>query len=317
MQLREDESPRQQLLSQVIDDHVLETLREKSRNDTHFQAHLNLTTASGAGSWIHAVPAKALGTHVDPTLYPTMVKRWLRIPLFDREFHCPLCDEVVDRFGDHCLTCALGGDRTKRHNRLRNEVFHLCNSAGLNPELERPGLLEPRPLDGAAQDSGADRDPNQRRRPADVFLPRRCRGLPAALDLAFTSGLRGDMVHRTAEDGSTATKWYEAYKRSYLNTETTCQENGIAFIPIICEADGGGWGPAAQAVWSELAKHKSAMTGEPSSITATQLLQSLGPILHKENARAILCRSQCNTDSDFRELLEASAACSFSDVTHL
>ena len=92
------------------------------------------------------------------------------------------------------------------------------------------------------------------------------------------------MVHRTAEDGSTATKWYEAYKRSYLNTETTCQENGITFIPIICEADGGGWGPAAQAVWSELAKHKSAMTGEPSSITATQLLQSLGLILHKENA---------------------------------
>ena len=316
LQLSEDPCPRQQLLSKFIDDQLLDTIREESSTNTHFQAHLNLTTASGAGSWLHAVPAKALGTHVDPSLYKTMIQRWIRQPLFETEFHCPLCDEVVDRFGDHCLTCACGGDRTKRYNLLRNEVYFLCNSAGLNPELERQGLLQPLPPVSTVQDSGVDRDPNLLRRPADIYLPRWRRGLPAALDLAVTSGLRNDLVDRTAQDGTTAVKSYEAFKRSYLNTESSCKENGITFIPIICKADGGGWGQAAHAVWGELAKYKSSMTGESSSITATHLLQSLGLILHRENARAILRRSHDNIDSNFRELLAASAACNSSETMY-
>ena len=79
-----------------------------------------------------------------------MIQRWLRVPFYDSAFHCSYCDEVIDRYGDHCLTCAVGGDRTKRHNLIRNEVYNQCESAGLNPELERPGLLQPRPTIGAA-----------------------------------------------------------------------------------------------------------------------------------------------------------------------
>ena len=309
---REDPFPRQQILSQAIDSQMSDSIRGEAGNNTHFQAHLNLTTVSGAGSWLHTVPSKALGTNVDPLLYKTMIQRWLRLPLYEAEFHCPFCDEVVDRYGDHCLTCSCGGDRTKRHNLLRNEVFHMCNSAGLNPELERSGLLQPRPLAGALQESGADRDPNTHRRPADVYLPRWRRGTPAALDLAVTSGLKRDMVQKPIEDGSSAVRAYEVFKRSYMDTETKCQEEGINFIPIICEADGGGWGPAAHAVWSELAKHKSVLTGESNSITATHLLQSLGLILHKENARAILRRSPSSVNRDYSELLAASVACDFS-----
>lgn len=152
-------------------------------------------------------------------------------------------------------------------------------------------------------------DPNALWRPSDIYLPRWRRGVPAALDLAVTSGLRRDIVHRSAEDGSAAVTAYKVFKRSYLATETTCQEEGFSFIPIICEADGGGWGPAAHAVWSELAKYKSVLTGEQSSTIATRLLQSLGLILHKENARAILRRSPHKTNWDFSELLAASEAC--------
>ena len=96
-----------------------------------------------------------------------------------------------------------------------------------------------------------------------------------------------------------------------MNTANICQEEGIVFIPIICEADGGGWGPAAHAVWSELAKYKSVLTGERDSITACHLLQCLGLILHRENARAILRRSYSSNmaNEDIRELLAASVAC--------
>ena len=171
IQLAEDTRPRQQIMSQAIDSSTLKNIRERDLNNVHFQAHLNNITASGSGSWLHAVPSKALGTHADPLLFRTMVQRRLRVQIYDSEFHCPYCDEVVDKYGDHCLTCACGGDRTKRHNLIRNEVFHFCNSAGLSPELERPGLLQPRPLAGVAQDNGSKRDTNGNRRPADVFLP--------------------------------------------------------------------------------------------------------------------------------------------------
>ena len=310
-QLQPDEAmrPRQQDLSKEIDSYTMSNIKEEKRNNTFYMAHLNHTSASGASSWLHSVPSKALRTHIDGQLYTIMVQRWLRVPLFEVEFHCPYCDEMVDRYGDHCLTCACGGDRTKRHNLLRNEVFHLCNSSGLNPELEKPDLLQQRPLIGAAYESGASRDPNTNRRPADVYLPRWRRGAAAALDLAVTSGLRSDIVRNSAEDGTSAVKAYEERKRSYMDTEAICQEEGISFIPIICEADGGGWGPAAHRVWSVLAKNKSVRSGEYVSTTIAHMLQSLGLILHRENARSILRRHQNNLSQDCRELLAASVAC--------
>ena len=309
LQFDDNTCPRQQTLSHAIDSHTLESIREFNKNDVRFQAHLNHTSASGAGLWLHSIPSKALNTHTDGQLFRIMVQRWLRVQLYEEEFHCPYCDEIVDRYADHCLTCACGGDRTKRHNLLRNEVFYLCNSSGLSPELERPGLLELRPLIGVTQESGARRDPNVNRRPADVYIPRWRRGAPAALDLAVTSGLRNDLVTKSAEDGSAAVNAYEDFKRTYLNTEAICQQEGITFIPLVCEADGGGWGPAAHRVWSVLAKYKSVRTGEQDSTIATHLLQSLGLILHRENARAILRRTPNSLGRDCSELLAASATC--------
>ena len=80
-----DTCPRQQTLSHAIDSNTLETIHEASRNNVHFQAHINHTTASGAGSWLHTVPAKALGTDVDPLLFRTMIQQWLRVPIQESE----------------------------------------------------------------------------------------------------------------------------------------------------------------------------------------------------------------------------------------
>ena len=188
-------------------------------------------------------------------------------------------------------------------------MFYFCNSAGLNPELERPGLLQQRPTDGSSQENGANRDLISDRRPADVYLPRWNRGTPAALDFAVTSGLRSDKVDRSAVDGSAVTIAYEDLKRSHLDTEVKCREEGITFIPLICEADGGGWGPAAHKVWSLLAKYKAIIAGEQDSIIVNRLLQSLGLILHRENARSILRRSPRSLGRDCSGLLAASVAC--------
>ena len=129
------------------------------------------------------------------------------------------------------------------------------------------------------------------------------------MDFAITSGLRSDIVARSTEDVSIATKIYEDSKRSHLNTEAMCREEGVIFIPVIGEADGGGWGPEAHKVWNELAKHKAIASGEQVSTVVGKLLQSLSLILHRENARSILRRSPMKVGRDSSELLAASAAC--------
>ena len=68
-------------------------------------------------------------------------------------------------------------------------------------------------------------------------------------------------------------------------------------------------GPTAHKVWSELAKHKALASGEQDSTHVSQLLQSLGLILHRENARSILRRAPRSFGHDCRELLTASAIC--------
>ena len=105
--------------------------------------------------------------------------------------------------------------------------------------------------------------------------------------------------------------YMQNYKRTYLDTEIAYRKEGITFIPLVSEADGGGWGPAGQAVWKELAKQKSIVSGKPDSITAGHLLQTLGIILNRENARVILHHSLNNyseNNQEFRALLAASVA---------
>eukprot|EP00959_Pyramimonas_sp_CCMP1952_P173953 3634938-Pyramimonas_sp.AAC.1 len=47
----------------------------------------------------------------------------------------------MDVWLDHAIACYCHGDRTKRHNALRNQGFFDAQAAGFaRAELERPGL---------------------------------------------------------------------------------------------------------------------------------------------------------------------------------
>ena len=225
-----------------------------------------------------------------------MLRRWLRIPFAGEDWSCPCCDGVLDRFGDHALVCCCGGDRTRRHNLIRNMVFHAAQSASLHPELEKPGLLPPRPLQGSTHENGSPAEVHQSspslRRPADVYVPRWRSGPPAAWDFAVTSGMRLDAVIDSARDPEIALNRYEDFKCSHMDTKAQCDAQGITFVPMVLEAVGGGWGKTARGVWSELAKTSALAFGElqTDDTAAVQLLQRLSMTLHRENARACLRR---------------------------
>ena len=137
------------------------------------------------------------------------------------------------------------------------------------------------------------------RRPADVYVPRWRRGTPAALDFAVTSGLRGHSLAASVRDASTAVVAYEGLKADHLDTKAHCLSEGIAFIPMVMEACGGGWGVEAMKVWTELAKTKALASGELASKVTTQSLQILSVALHRENARAVIRRMPLSAEVAF------------------
>ena len=109
-----------------------------------------------------------------------------------------------------------GGDRVRRHNRLRSIVAARARAAGLTVEVEKAGLLPLRPEDDGVDAGG--RGAGQRR-PADVWVAQWGLHGAAAFDIAVTSGLRAVAVlAESTRSGSAAVEAYEARKRTYLHT---------------------------------------------------------------------------------------------------
>ena len=286
----------QKELSKAIDQRAFGQLSCASSACQSRRAHLGLVSASGAGLYLQAVPSKEARLNNEPALFVAMLRRRLRMPFAEEQQECPCCDGVLDRFGDHALVCCGGGDRTRRHNLLRNMAYHAAASANLNPELEKPGLLPQRPFFGSLYEHGGsisdgDSSPSARR-PADVYIPRWQGGPPAAWDFAVTSGLRLDALADSVHGPETVLTKYEDHKCSFQDTKARCLEQGITFTPLIVEAVGGGWSRSARCVWSELAKSSALATGEleTASTCAVMLQQRLAMTLHRENARACLRR---------------------------
>ena len=300
---------KQRVLSSCVDAATLKKLVDPQNSNLTFRAHMSLMGLDGAGTWLHTIPSEALGTKVGPQLFIPMLQRRLRMPVYEEPFFCPLCDCVMDVWGDHALTCSCGGDRTKRHNLVRNVGVRLATAAGWRPEPEKPGLLRPRPAQGNLFEDGSEvrevgRGP-EARRPADIYVPRWDLGGAAALDFAVTSGLRTDLLEQTAADGLSCLKSYEQAKKSFQDTFNHCASEGITFVPMIAEAHSGAWGPEATKVWLKLCKAISLVSGESAAIEALRARQNLGLTIHRETARAILRRSPVSFNSDCRDAAKA------------
>ena len=280
----------QKKLSEAVDQRSLAGLRHSACR----RAHLDVVGAEGAGMCMHAAPSRSARLDSETALFVGMLRRRLRIPFADGDTQCPLCDGILDSYGDHALVCCGGGDRTRRHNLLRNMVYHAAETASLHPELEKPGLLPQRPLCGSTDECGrsVSEQDSGARRPADVYVPRWRLGPPAAWDFAVTSGLRTDLPADAVNNTSCVVERYEDFKCSYKDTRTQCEAQGITFIPMIMEAVGGGWGKMARCVWTELAKTSALASGElaTDSTCAILLQQRLSMTFHRENARACLRR---------------------------
>ncbi len=122
----------------------------------------------------------------------------LRAPLLD----CQGCGAALDVFMDHALVCPCGGDRTLRHNALRNAVCAEARSAGLGVEMGKAGLLPPRPDDEGSRGTAAEADvrPTFGSRVGAPRVRRRLTIVSAAV-FASTWLQRQDMTKRLSAGG--------------------------------------------------------------------------------------------------------------------
>ena len=273
----------QKWLSSLLDAASKDDMLRPSRNDLSFRAHVQLSSLPGAGVWLTAPPIDA--REMDSPLFKTALKRRLRVPVFAADGFCPCCGNCLDRFGDHALVCPCKGDRTVRHNSIRNALHEDAVHAGLRPEKEKQGLLPNRPEEDGLRGVTGDR------RPADVWLPRGANGRGQALDFACTSGLRTDLMQRVSETPNIVFEQYENLKRSFKDTARVCEEQGFEFIPMILEAHAGAWSPVARRIIDLVAKGQTATWNEPGNTSSLRIAQRLSTALHRDYARAILRRT--------------------------
>ena len=85
---------------------------------------------------------------------------------------------------------------------------------------------------------------------------------------------------------------YERHKREYKQTASSCEAAGFGFIPLIFEALGGGFSSTARGVLSWVARQAAAAHNSEPGTESLRVAQRISCTLHRENARAILRRSQ-------------------------
>ncbi len=234
---------------------------------------------TGAADLLEATPSTKAGLAMAPEEFVCELITRLLMDHFSEDAWCPACDAILDRRARHSQVCAACGDRVRKHNATRNRFCLFAGAAHLNPELEKPGLLQPSP-----------EQPNAgRRRPADVFVPSWKQGAPAAFDIAVTSPHRLDIVVQASFKPGAAAEAYEQFKRGYLDTAADCQRQGFAFVPIVAQPS-GGWGPSAQCVFKAFARSIAALSGRTPEAELQEHRQALGVLLRQANARAIFRR---------------------------
>ena len=97
------------------------------------QARLRSVAAPHAGAWLQALPSNGLGQRLTHQEFAAATRLRLGCTVLPQDQWCPLCDQVLDSAGTHCLACMAGGHALTCHNEVRDYVYLAALRAGLNP----------------------------------------------------------------------------------------------------------------------------------------------------------------------------------------
>ena len=233
-------------------------------------ARLRCLKREGAGDWLCALPSKALGLHLRRSEFVAAGRYRLGLPVFSLEAECPMprCRMVSDRYGDHAISCGIGGERIARHNHVRDALVQSAVQAGLGPTREPDGLL-----------------PGSDDRPADLLIPFWSGGRDTAIDFTVVNPLQAALVKKTAQDGGSAVE--HAHRGKIRKYGERCAAEGLVFVPLAVDTL-GGWHPSALAILAMLGRQVASNTGREGQEGVRHLRQRIAVLLVRDNV-AMLC----------------------------
>ena len=142
------------------------------------------------------------------------------------------------------------------------------------------------------------------RRPADVWVPERGGGRGEAWDFAVTSGMQKDWIRKGPREAGNIFEFYEARKKEFDNTDDRCRQEQIMFIPLICEAHGGGWSPWLRKKPEEVSRAQWTDGTDGGATNSLRMAQRISVSLQGENARAVLRRLAVPEAPELRQFWE-------------
>ena len=249
---------------------------------------ISSAAAPRSSAWLLAMPCRG---PLDLTLTADQVQVALQhrlgLPIAAVGERCPYCSAALDILGHHHVTCQHGDFRTARHNRLRDSLSQLLSVAGMSPRIEQ---------------GGSERD---RTRPADILVPSWKLGKSAAFDLTVISPLT---KHNLSGAGGDEFK-YDAVSRAaalkHDENDSKCADLGWLCVPLAVDTY-GQWCDEAHIAFAEIATRLSTRTRVTFSSALSSLFNTLGVVLARHNAVAILARRAKPHAIGAREVLATS-----------
>ena len=197
------------------------------------------------------------------------VRIWLGIPIFPSHPNAQrcVCGHVLDTFGDHALSCGSGPTRTKRHDSLRDILWHalLTDNSDVKKEQRTGG-----------QDSS--------HRPGDIYHPDFINGKPAFFDITVRNSLQPRYVVSSATSAGTAALAGEAEKDE--RHEEDVVSSGGLFFPLAVETL-GYWTPSSLKTLKTIASKTTSCNTTSLSQAFSNLMQQLSVKLWVYNARLV------------------------------
>ena len=252
----------QRVLQSALDAKALSKCKESA--SIRDRARLNTLGTPLAGAWLRAIPNPNLSLAMSRHEFVPAVRMWLGIRLFPsppQSLRCT-CGQIMDEFGDHLLGCAHGPLRIKRHDALRNIIWHAL-------------LMDDK---GAAREQHCG---NSNNRPGDVYHPDFALGKSAYFDVSVRSSLQPKFLSRAAVQAGAAGEAGEIEKDS--KHEEDVVSAGDLFFLLVVESL-GLWTPSSLHTLRTIASRASSVNGIPLGLAVRNLLQQLSTRLWAYNA---------------------------------
>jgi hypothetical protein len=243
-------------------------------------------SAPRAAAWLSALPCHGpLNLSLAADQVQVTLQHRLGLSVAEPGEKCSYCGAGLDILGHHHMTCGSGDFRTSRHNRLRDSLSRLLSAAGMSPRLEQ----------------GADE--RDLRRPADILVPDYKLGKSAAFDLTVVSPLT---QHNLSGAGDFQ---YDAVSRAaslkHEENDEKCAALNWLCVPLAVDSY-GQWCDEAHVAFAEIASRLSTRTKVTLSSALSSIFNTLGVVLARHNAIAILARRAKPFQIGAREVLSTS-----------